>query len=176
MEYTICQETPADHKTVYDLIIEAFKNEELSDNLEQELVERLRRSPSFIPELSLVARVGGEIVGHILLTKIKINSNAESFPSLALAPVSVLPLYQGRGIGGALIERAHAIARSLGYGSVVLLGHKDYYPRFGYKQCSEFGISLPFEVPNEYCMAIELTSDALRGVSGVVEYDPAFGV
>ncbi len=174
MKLTIREEVIEDYSAVEDLIVAAFKNAEHTDHQEQELVKRLRDSDSFIPELSLVAEVDGDIVGHILLTKVHINGDAASYDSLALAPVSVLPLYQGKGIGGELIKRAHEIARCMGYGSVILLGHKDYYPRFGYRVCKEFGISLPFEVPEEYCMAIELIEDSLKEVSGVVEYDPAF--
>ncbi len=174
MELIIRQEKASDYQRINNVIVEAFKDAEHTDHKEQELVGRLRESSSFIPELSLVTQLDGDIVGHILLTKIKINNKSESFVSLALAPVSVLPAYQNKGIGGALILKAHDIARSMGYNSVVLLGHKDYYPRFGYKRCDNFGISLPFDVPAEFCMAIELKDGGLSGVSGVVEYDLAF--
>lgn len=167
-------EQPGDHKAVFDLIQSAFQSAEYSDHSEHFLVDRLRASKAFIPDLSIVAETDGIIVGHILLTKIKINDEGNSYPSLALAPVSVLPQYQGLGIGGKLIQEAHDVARRLGHTSVVLLGHKDYYPRFGYKQASTFGISLPFEVPAENCMAIELVDGALENVSGIVEYAAAF--
>lgn len=100
---------------------------EESDHSEHLLVERLRRSDAFIPELSLIAESGGEIVGYILMTKVAIISDCQTVISLALAPVAVLPLYQGQGVGGALIRAAHKRAAKLGYGSAVLLGHKDYY-------------------------------------------------
>ena len=167
-------EVATDYLKVFSIIAQAFLTEELSDHKEQFLVERLRFSGSFIPELSLVAEVDGEVVGHILLTKISICDGDIKHQSLALAPVSVLPEFQGRGIGSALIKAAHTKAIALGYGSVVILGHKDYYPRFGYKTASQFGITLPFDVPDEYVMVVELIPDALDGVSGVVEYDPAF--
>ena len=167
-------EAVADNPKVFSIIEQAFLTEEFSDHKEQFLVERLRLSGSFIPELSLVAEVNDEVVGHILLTKILICNGDIKHQSLALAPVSVLPEYQGSGIGSALIKAVHAKAIELGYGSVVILGHKDYYPRFGYKSASQFGISLPLDVPEEYVMAIELIPNALDGVRGVVEYDPAF--
>ena len=69
---------------------------------------------------------------------------------------------------------AHESAKLLEYKSIILLGHKDYYPRFGYKLCLDLGIQLPFEVPSEYCMAIELVDGGVKGVSGTVVYDPAF--
>ena len=140
------------------------------------MVERLRNSKAFIPELSLVAELAGQIVGYILLTKIEIKNEQQVFKSLALAPVSVLPEFQNKGIGGTLILKAHEIAKSLGYESVILLGHQDYYPKFGYVQTSQFGITLPFIVPTENCMAIELESNALISVTGVVDYPKEFSI
>ena len=174
---TIRQESPQDHTTIYKLIRAAFASVEDSDHSEQDLVERLRHSSSFIPELSLVAETGrGELVGHILLTRIRIINDAQTFPSLAVAPLSVLPSCQRQGIGSALIREAHRRAAALGYGSAVLLGHPGYYPRFGYLPAYRFGIRFPFDAPADCCMAIELLPDGLKGVQGRVEYDPAFGI
>ncbi|MCO5232317.1 MAG: N-acetyltransferase [Chitinophagales bacterium] len=174
MELSIRQETSADYSTVFDLIEQAFRNETVSDKKEQFLVERLRKSDSFIPELSLVAEVNHEIVGYILLTKITIETNTESIISLALAPVAVLPAFQNKGIGGKLIEEAHHIAKELGYQSIILLGHEKYYPKFGYQLLHPFNISLPFDAPKENCMAIELVVDALKNKEGKVNYPKEF--
>ena len=171
---TIRQETPADYKDVFNLIEKAFRSEQYSDHKEQFLVERLRKSDAFIPELSLVAEVDGKIVGHILLTKLKIKNVADSFDSLALAPVTVLPEFQGIGIGGKLIAESHKRAKELGHESIVLLGHESYYPKFGYQRADKFEIELPFKVPKENCMVIELVENGLNGVSGIVEYPEAF--
>lgn len=85
----------------------------MSDHSEQYLVERLRNSEAFIPELSIVAEINQKVAGHILLSRIKIvNNENKEFESLALAPVSVLPEYQGKGIGGKLIETAHKKLRN----------------------------------------------------------------
>ena len=138
------------------------------------LVEKLRKSEAFVPELSLVAEIENNIVGHILLTKIKIKTSDDEITSLALAPVSVLPEFQGKGIGGKLIKEAHQRAKDLGYQSIILLGHENYYPRFGYKLAEEFGISLPFDVPKENCMAIELEPNALKNIRGEVVYPKEF--
>ena len=170
----IRQEQTQDYKKVFKVIEAAFKNVEYSDQSEPFLVERLRQSDAFIPELSLVATIDDEIVGHILLTKITIKDTNRNTPSLALAPVSVLPEYQGQGIGGAFIKAAHVESKLLGHQSVILLGHENYYPRFGYQQTEQFGIKLPFEVPKENCMAIELVKNALQNVSGTVVYPKAF--
>ncbi len=174
MDLRIRQEETGDHSAVFKVIEQAFAKEELSDHTEQFLVERLRQSATFVPELSLVAEVGPTIVGHILLTRIFIKSSQRTYNSLALAPVSVLPEYQGKGIGGALIQAAHSKARELDFQSIVLLGHENYYPRFGYRQAHTFGIVLPFEAPKENCMAIALTENGLEGVSGTVVYPKEF--
>lgn len=174
MSVIIRAERAQDHTAVFDLITRAFAESPHSDHREQYLVERLRNVPDFLPELSLVAAVGEKIVGHILFTPIDIHGDEGTFPSLALAPVSVLPEQWGRGIGGQLIEAGHARALSLGFTSVVVLGHADYYPRFGYRRADTFDISLPFTVPPENCMAVELTERSLAGVSGTVAYPPAF--
>ena len=174
MRITIRKEESKDFKAVFNLIEKAFKSEQMSDHKEQFLVERLRKSKAFIPELSIVAEIEGKIVGHILTTKLKIKNKENEFNSLALAPVSVLPEFQGKGIGGKLILESHKIAKGLGYKSIILLGHEKYYPKFGYKQAHEFGVELPFEVPKENCMAIELIENGLKNVSGIVEYPKEF--
>lgn len=174
MNVTIRQEHEDDYQAVFELIEKAFKSEQMSDHQEQFLVERLRNSEAFVPELSLVAETEQKIAGHILLTKLKIKNDQNEFDSLALAPVSVLPEYQGKGIGGMLINESHRRAKKLGYKSIVLLGHEEYYPRFGYKQAESFGIELPFNVPKENCMAIELVDNGLKGVTGMVEYAREF--
>ena len=156
MDFNIRQEQIKDYEAIHKVVELAFRDMEDSDHNEPFLVDQLRQTDAFIPELSLVAEVDEEIIGHILMTKVEIVSENKSVTSLGLAPVSVLPEYQNRGIGSALIREAHKRATELGYGSVVLLGHKDYYPRFGYKQAIDSGIEFPFDVPHEYCMAIEL--------------------
>jgi len=171
---TIRQEKAADFPAIKTILQLAFANEEHSDQTEDLLVERLRKSPAYIPELALVATMDEKVIGHILLTKIDIVSPQRSTPSLALAPVSVHPDYQQQGFGGALINAAHQQARALGYGSIILLGHADYYPRFGYQLCRDYGIEIPFPAPAENCMVLELQEGALAGVRGMVKYAQAF--
>ncbi|AWK04989.1 GNAT family N-acetyltransferase [Flavobacterium crocinum] len=174
MEIKLRQENKNDFESVFHLIEKAFEKEEYSDHKEQFLVERLRKSEAFIPELSIVAESEGKIVGHILFTKLKVVNDADSFESLALAPVSVLPEFQGKGIGAKLILYGHEIAKELGCKSVILLGHQDYYPRFGYELCEKYNIKMPFDVPAENCMAIALTENGLKGISGEVVYPKEF--
>ena len=171
----IRKEERKDYKEVFKLIENAFKGEKFTDHKEQFLVERLRKSESFIPELSLVAEIDEQIVGYILLTKIKIiDNNSKVTSSLALAPVAVLKNFQGMGIGAGLIKKAHEVAKKLNYGSIILLGHEKYYPKFGYKMMKNYGIKLPFDVPDKNCMLIELTDNALENVQGMVEYPNEF--
>jgi predicted N-acetyltransferase YhbS len=174
MELIIRQEKKDDYNLVERLVKEAFETEEHSDHTEHLLVERIRNSDAFIPELSIIAQLGNEIVGHILLTKINIKNSSNSYESLALAPISVKSKYQKRGIGGRLIAESHEIAKSLGYKSIILLGHEKYYPKFGYQQANKFGIRLPYDVPEENCMVIELFKDSLKNISGLVEYSSEF--
>lgn len=170
----LVQESLVDYLEVEQVVEKAFENEEISDHKEHLLVRHLRESDAFIPELSIVAKRDEKIVGHILLTRIAIFNSDNEFESLALAPVSVLPSYQRKGLGGKLILEAHSRAKALGYKSIILLGHADYYPRFGYKKASLFDISIPFEVADENCMAIELVEGGLDGVHGMVKYPKEF--
>ncbi|MCQ6532932.1 GNAT family N-acetyltransferase [Bacillus mycoides] len=170
---TIRQEQKNDYSKTEEVVKQAFSNEEFSDKKEHELVSRIRKYDAFIPELSLVA-VDEGIVGHILLSKITIEQDGTSVESLALAPVSVAPSHQKKGIGGKLIKAALEKAEELGYGSVAVLGHPEYYPKFGFKKASDWNIKAPFEVPDEVFMVIELGENALQGVEGIVQYSSAF--
>ncbi len=164
-------EQPADVQAIYDVVKRAFETAAHRDGNEHDLVNALRDSDAFIPELSLIAEIDGKIVGHILFTKVQIGTR----PALALAPLSVLPKYQRQGIGTALIKEGHKQAAALGYGYSVVLGSETYYPRMGYVMARTYGILPPFDVPNKNFMACKLRDDA-PSVSGIVRYDAAFGI
>ncbi|KJU72267.1 GNAT family N-acetyltransferase [Clostridium baratii] len=170
MSIIIREENNKDFNEVYEVIRLAFMNAEHTDHNEHNLVNKLRGSEAFVKGLSLVAEDNGKIVGHIILTKVKIGNNE----SLALAPLAVLPNYQKSGIGSKLIIESHKRAKELGYSSVIVLGHPDYYPRFGYKPASKWEIKAPFEVPDESFMAIELIENGLKDISGTVNYAKEF--
>lgn len=167
---TIRQETITDFPQVYNIHAAAFGQKD-----ESEIVERIRKGAHFVPALSLVANYQNQIGGHILFSKIKINCSPE-FECLALAPVAVLPEFQKKGIGKKLVNAGLEIAKSLGFEAVIVLGHKDYYPKFGFQKAIDFGISCPFDVPDEHFMAIELKENALSGKAGTVVYPSEFGV
>ncbi len=171
---SIREENPEDRRTIGRVIERAFRAEERSDHREHLLVERLRGSEAFVPRLSLVAECDGIVVGYALMSEVRIESDGNYEISLALAPVAVLPEFQRQGIGSALIREAHRRAADSGYRSAVVLGHKDYYPRFGYRKAADFGIAFPFGLPQECCMAVELLPGGLEGVSGTVRYPRPF--
>jgi putative acetyltransferase len=168
MRIIIRQEIASDYEKVYEINKLAFQQES-----ESKIIEQIRKGNNFIPELSLVAEVNSEIVGHILFSKIKIVGDS-TFDSLALAPMAVIPEFQKRGIGSKLIRRGIEKAKELGFDSIIVLGHKDYYPKFGFQKASKWGIQCPFEAPEEAFMAIELTEKALDGKSGIVHYPDEF--
>lgn len=171
-EYLIRPEEPRDIPVIFKVNQEAFGQDD-----EARLVDRLRQSQSFIPELSLVATKGETVVGHILFTRVRIiNRNKETTLSLALAPMAVLPAYQGKGIGSLLVNTGLKHAKEMGFGSVIVLGHEHYYPRFGFVPAINYGIEAPFPVQMVNFMAIELFESSLRGVTGMIKYDAAFGL
>lgn len=174
MKITIRQENINDNNKVYNVVKKAFQRAIHSDRDEHNLINRLRESENYIPELSLVALVNKEIVGHIMFTKLSIINKEEKYESLALAPLAVTPEYQKKGVGSRLIQEGLEIAKDLGYNSVVVLGSDEYYPSFGFKEALKFEIKAPFEVPSKNFMAIELKENSLNGISGTVEYAKEF--
>lgn len=168
-------ERPEEYQWVIELTERAFETMPFSDGKEGQLVHNLRKSNSFIPELSLVAEHDGKVVGHILFTPVIIDNGTEKFNSLILGPVSVLPELQNKGIGSQLILAGHQKALELGHQSVILVGHAKYYPRFGYKPCSTWNIKSTLALPSDdVFMAVELTPGALDKVNGTMILPPEF--
>ncbi len=168
MTIIIRQEMASDHEKVYEINRLAFNQEN-----ESKLIERIRESNNHVPELSLIAEIDDKIVGHIFFSKITIVGDS-TYDSLALAPMAVTPEYQRKGIGSKLVAKGLEKGKELGFNSIIVLGHKDYYPKFGFQRASKWGIKCPFEVPDEVFMAIELTEKALDGKSGIVQYPDEF--
>jgi putative acetyltransferase len=167
MDFTIRQESQEDYQAVYALNALAF-----GQSKEAILVDKLRIGEAFVPELSLVATSHEKVVGHILFTKIHITPH--NLVSLALAPMAVLPTYQRQGIGEELIRHGLQKAKELNFSSIIVLGHVDYYPKFGFLPAEKWGIRAPFEVPSEAFMALELAKGGLSNAAGVVKYPIEF--
>ena len=165
----IRHETADDYEHITQINNAAFgqKNEGL-------LVENLRKTPQFIQRLSLVAEYKTRLIGHILFYPVKIKNDYIEFESLALAPMSVLPEFQSKGIGGMLINQGLNAAKELGYKLVIVLGHAEYYPKFGFLPANRWGIKPPFPVEDKYFMALELFPGALENTGGVVAYPDEF--
>lgn len=161
-------ETGADIPVIREVVRAAFPTPE-----EAALVDALRADPeAWIEGLSLVAVDDADRpVGHALLTRCRIGAA----PALCLAPVAVRPAHQNSGVGSAAVRAALAAAERLGERHVVVLGHPEYYPRFGFGRASAHGIGLTIDVPDEALMA--LTLDAAHPLpAGTVRYAAAFGI
>jgi len=163
-------ETPADIPAIYAVNQLAFDGGEA----EPRLVDTIRLSDDFIPELSLVAEADGRVIGHILFSRIHIQTEAGAIPALSLAPMAVLPEYQNRGIGSMLVRGGLEESRRLGHAIVIVLGHPNYYPRFGFSAGMAQTLECPYGDAGPAWMALELIPGALHGVRGKVVYPPAF--
>ena len=162
-------EEPADRAAIFVVVRDAFGRDD-----EARLVDALRATDAFIPGLSLVALDAAEIVGHVLFTRVVIRDGESAHPALALAPVAVAPSHQGKGIGSALIRRGLEEAGARGHGVVIVLGHPEYYPRFGFVPAQALGIRAPFPVNDRSFLALALRPGALDGLRGRVEYAAPF--
>jgi len=176
MEIKIRKEEVRDYDTVINVTELAFKNMPYADGNEHILVKNLSMSDDFIPQLSLVAENNGKVIGHIMFSNSQIIDNDFVHDCLTLGPVSVHPDFQNMGIGSKLVREGLKIAKEMNYRIVHVLGHPEYYPRFGFKNAGEYGIRMPFAVPEGAFMVMELQDGGLQGVSGTVEYAKEFGI
>ncbi len=161
----IRQEKQNDYIKIKEVVKNAFEGAEHSDGNEYNLVDKLRLSSKFVKELALVAEENDEIIGHIMFTEVKVGEKT----GLALAPLSVLPKQQKKGVGTALMNKAHKLAKEMGYEFSVVLGSKKYYERVGYKPANQYGILAPFDVPSENFMVLFLNENVFK-INGVAQY------
>ncbi len=165
--WTTRPEVAEDRAAIRDVLLAAFPTPEEAD-----LVDALRADGAWLDGLSIVAATpDGTIAGHALITR----CHVDDAPALALAPCAVLPAYQRQGAGAAAIVAVLDAARGRDERLVLVLGHPEYYPRFGFTPASGYGIRAPFDVPDEAMMALVL--DDTHGVpKGTIRYAPPFGV
>ena len=163
---TIRPESPGDYPAIFEVNRLAF-----GQDAEANLVDGLRAG-GFV-RLSLVAEVGGQIVGHILFSAVTIHTETGVIEYLALAPMAVLPMHQRRGIGTKLVEEGLRLCQEAGHKIVLVLGHPAFYPRFGFSPRLAEPLTSPFG-GGEAWMAVELVPGASAGVVGRVEYPPPF--
>lgn len=139
---------------------------------EADLVDQLRSSDYAL--ISLVAELESRIVGHIMFSRMWIKTSSGLLAALALAPVAVLPGHQRKGIGSLLVQRGLELSRGRDEEIVIVVGHPDYYPRFGFSSAKAKSLESPF--PREAFMALELRLGVLDGIEGLVVYPSAFGI
>lgn len=161
------EEAPGDHAAIAALNETAF-----GQPAEAALVDLLRAHGALT--LSLVAVAGAELVGHIAFSPVTITGDGGVHPAIGLAPMAVAPAWQGRGVGTRLVRAGLEHLRAAGSRAVIVLGHPNYYPRFGFAPASRFGLRWEHSAPDEAFMALELVPGALAGVAGVVRYRPEF--
>jgi putative acetyltransferase len=139
---------------------------------EAALVDALRAVSD--PQISLVAVEDNKIVGHIFFSPVSIESEDSTSAALGLAPMAVLPEYQKQGVGSRLVEEGLRECLRIGCNVVVVLGHAEYYPRFGFIPANQKGLHSEYPVPDEVFMVTELEPGALGGRRGLVKYRPEF--
>jgi putative acetyltransferase len=162
----ICPEAPSDPAGISDVNREAFCRPN-----EAALVDALRTTTSCI---SLVASSGTAVVGHILFTPVAVVGPSVHARVAGLGPMAMRPQWQRRGIGSQLVRNGLEACRRAGYEVVVVLGHPEYYPRFGFVPASRLGLRCEFDAPDEAFMAQELRPGALGAGGGLVKYASEF--
>ncbi|HEX6186161.1 MAG TPA: N-acetyltransferase [Pyrinomonadaceae bacterium] len=164
---TVRAETPEDYAAVRRVNELAFESAGEAD-----LVDALRAGAA--PCVSLVAEEEGRVVGHILFSPVTVESAGGDWGAMGLAPMAVLPERQGQGVGSALVREGLKECARLGHEVVFVLGHENYYPRFGFRTAAREGVGCEFPAPEENFMVVELRPGALGGRTGLVRYAPEF--
>jgi putative acetyltransferase len=167
MSVVIRPETAADYPAIRDVNRLAFGRDD-----EANLVDALRKGGHV--RISLAAEEEGRIVGHVLFGELPIETEAGTVEALALAPMAVIPSHQRRGIGSMLVREGLRSCREAAHRIVVVLGHPEFYPRFGFSAGLAAPLKSPFSGPA--FMALELVLGALEGVDGEARYPPPFGL
>jgi len=160
-------EKPDDIQKISAVNLQAFETD-----AEANLIEALRDCDIHL--ISLVAEEGDAIVGHILFSPVTLEESNQSIYFAGLAPMAVLPKYQRKGIGSQLVEEGLRRCEKAGYDAVVVLGHPEYYPRFGFIPSVKYKIRSKYDVPDEVFMVQELKEGALADFKGIVKYNSAF--
>ncbi|BDZ31750.1 N-acetyltransferase [Lactiplantibacillus sp. WILCCON 0030] len=178
MEIKLQTVLPSQFAVTAAVVEKAFTGIVQSDHDEHQLIGRLRKSPQYQPTFDLLASTtAGEIIGFSMLSVATVNQQpATGQPLMVLAPLAVLPAYQGQGVGSALVRELERRAHIAGVPAISILGDSAYYGRFGYTTAADFNITAPFDLPDENFMLHELTPHALTHYHGKLHYDAAFGI
>jgi predicted N-acetyltransferase YhbS len=174
MEIVLRLEEEKDYQIVEDLTREAFWNVHFPGADEHFLVHHLRKTKEFVRELDFVATHDDKLVGNIMYARADVINNDRKHCVLTCGPVSVLPLYQNRGVGGKLINHTIQVARELGYTCIVLYGDPEYYKRFGFKDSKAYGIKNKEGKYPAALLVLELFPNALNGIDGIFDEGSAY--
>ena len=164
----IRKEKDSDKEKIWQVNAAAFESE-----AEANLVNVLRDSG--ISFISLVAEENENIIGHILFTPVELIDVDYGLKLMGLAPMAVLPDLQKKGIGSQLVKTGIEICVAQGYDAIVVLGHSEYYPKFGFVPSVKYGIKSEYDAPDEAFMVLELKEDTLKDKTGTIKYHAAFG-
>lgn len=161
---TIREENKNDLVTIKKINDKAFGQPQ-----EGNVIDKIRESDSLV--LSLVAEIDNNIVGHIFYSTAEIECNNERIAGMGLAPMAVLPEYQKQGIGKRLINESLNILKKKPVPFIIVLGHEDYYPKFGFEIASKYGIKCQWDgVPDEAFMIMILDKEKMSNIHGVAKY------
>lgn len=164
----IRNEKEADYAAIKEIHDKAFGHD-----WESKLIENLRADGDFDGSMSFVAEENGKVIGHILFTRITIESPVSSVPAWILAPLAVLKEYRGNKAGTALVQAGIDLAKARGERIILVYGHR-FYERFGFTLAHEKGIFRPNPVKGELVRILELEENAADGAMGVIRYPKAF--
>lgn len=156
-----------------EFVQQAFATARVSDGHERELLEQVRASTRYVPELELVVVDDGEVIGYAMASVTTITDGHDTWDALYLGPICTSEGRRDAGLGSQLVRYLLTRAQRLGYGSMFLAGDKAYYPRFGFKPASTWGIRCQYDIRSDLLdniMGIELTPGGLDGVTGVVTF------
>ena len=173
-EIIVRKEQKEEYHRVEELALRAFWNKHHMGCNEHLLVHKLRKDAAFLPELSRVAEVNGEIVGAIFYSKAGLWNGADCKEILTFGPLCVAPEWQGCGIGGVLLEETLQLSKEAGYGGVVIFGEPTYYPLHGFLTCDKFGITTMEGKNFDAFLGIELVEGYLSGFGGKFEEPKVF--
>lgn len=165
-DIVICPEEEKEHRKVEELVLQAFWNKYRTGCNEHFLVHKMRKADVYVPQISRVAKVHGEIAGVICYTRAMLQKGDAFKEILTFGPLCVAPAWQGRGIGGALLTETLKLAAKEGFEGVVILGEPDYYPLHGFKTCDNFGITTADGKNFDAFMGIELVEGGLSEFGG----------
>lgn len=167
MLITIREESPNDVEAIRKVNQQAFGQVQ-----ESRLIDALRANKGFL--LSLVATLNDRVIGHILYSPVYVSNNGDKIIGAGLGPMAVLPEYQHQGVGSKLVDIGNQMLQKSGFPFIVVLGHPEYYPRFGFRPASAYGLKCKWDVPDDVFMVLIMDQSKMETISGLVKYREEF--